>query len=180
MKLKFIFSSLLLLFISFKTVNSQQPGKSRNLSAGAAIPAGDFSETHLIGAEVLMEYSPNRFGKLLRLPDPSVGFILSGGLSYFAGKKETVSTYAYRYGNYAFLRVYGGAILHFAKNWNTRLVAGPAISYYGNNIRFNLGAELHSTWYWKQQWGIGPSVGILKESGARPIWTTGIRGSFAF
>lgn len=180
MKSKFIIPVLILFFISFEIVQAQQPGKSRNLAAGVAIPAGNFSETHLIGAEVMIDYSPNRFGKLLRFPDPSIGFVLSGGISYFAGKKETVSTYPYRYGNYAILRVYGGAILHLAKNWNTRLVAGPAISYYGNNIRFNLGAELQSTWYWKQQWGVGPTLGILKENRADPLLMSGIRIAYAF
>lgn len=171
---------MFLVFTAFEILHAQSPGKNLEISSGVAIPAGDFSNTYWIGARVMMDYSPKRFGKLLHNPKPPVAFVLSGGFSYYIGKKENVSTYPFRYGNYASFQVYGGAMMHPAKNWNIKLVAGPALSYYRNTIRFSIGAEFNSTWYWQHQWGIGPSLGILKESGARPLWIPGIRCVYAF
>jgi len=180
MKSKFICISIFLFLFISGISQAQSSGKNMNLSGGGAIPIGNFSQTHLPGAQILFEYSKGRFGKLLKSPDPSIGFVLNGGLSFFSGKREKISAYTFRYSNYAVLHLYGGAMIHAAKNWHFAFSGGPAISYYRNNIRFNLGAELQSTWYWKQQWGVGPTLGILKENGADPLLMSGIRIAYAF
>lgn len=171
---------LILFLLTVCRLPAQPKYKDWNLSAGIGLPTGNFSETHWIGMQMMAEYAPKRFGKLKALPKHPLGLMISCGFGYWAGKKETVSSYPFRYGNFSVLHLFGGASYRPSKNIVLKGSAGPALSHYEGHVRFNIGTEWGGQWYFQPQWGIGSSLTLLKELKARPLLMIGIRGNYAF
>ena len=72
-------------------INPKPPeGRSQAISFGIAIPLENFAATHFGGLTVEYLWSKNRFRQPKTKPAKSFGFIATGGLAYYAGKKETI------------------------------------------------------------------------------------------
>jgi hypothetical protein len=173
---------LLFLCLLFFTGNgiAQSKSYSRALSAGFQFPFGNFAATHFPGIAVEFAAAKHRFGRMPAKPVQKLVFTYGGGIHYYFGKKETVSGYTYRYPEFAFIHVAGGAVYNPHKQVNIRLTTGPALSRYNSSTRFNVTAALSASYYLRKRWGITPSVMMINETAATPIWTAGLNTSFAF
>jgi hypothetical protein len=149
--------------------------KGISISAGINLPVGDFSSSHLIG--IAVDCSPTRhwFGLLKR---KKIAFTYNGGLVCYFGKKETVSSYPYKYPGYIFVHGFGGMLYNPAKNAAISLTAGPALGIYNGNTQFNIGSKLEASYYISKNIAIGPGIILMKESGADPIWAASVKAIF--
>jgi hypothetical protein len=159
---------LMLLGALCYNVKAQSKDMNMALSFGAIVPIGSFSSTHIAGLRA--EYAPARhvFG-LVRLKKFALTY--NGGLAYYLGKKETVSSYPYKYPNYLFIHAFGGVLYKLVKKTEITLTAGPGIGIYDGNTRFNLGSQLEISYHINNKWGIGPGIVFMKEKGADPLWS---------
>lgn len=169
-----------LLLLSCKGATAQDKGHPWHVSAGALQPIGVFSETHFTGASVRMDYYPGRPDSSKQSVRKKWGWVLSSGVAYFPGRKRTVSGYPFRYGNYGIWHTSGGILYQPIRKMRISLTAGPALSYYRKDFRFNIGAESGISWYWNPRWGAGTTIVCWKESGADLLWMIGLRGFYAF
>ena len=159
-------------------INPKPPeGRSQAISFGIAIPLGNFAATHFGGLTVEYLWSKNRFRQPKTKPVKSFGFIATGGLVYYAGKKETISGYLYDYPGYFFLHAFGGMLYNPVKNGSVTLTAGPALGIYNGNTKFNIGSKLEVSHYISKKIAIGPGIILMKESGADPIWATSLKAT---
>ncbi len=157
-----------------------EPAKSNTVAAGVLIPLGDFSSSHLIGAGIDYSRSKHRFGAMQKLPAKKFAFACRGGIAYYFGKKVTVGGYPYDYPGYFLLHALGGLLYTVSKKNNLELAAGPALGVYRSRTRFNIGAVLEGTHFFNARWGLAPSVHFIKESGADPIWSFGLKAVKTF
>ncbi|MEK7224450.1 MAG: hypothetical protein AAB221_02060, partial [Bacteroidota bacterium] len=88
-----------------KDEKKQAAGSDHIVSFGINLPLGDFSSTHLVGFDI--GYSPGThvFGLV---KNKHFAFTYNGGVAYYAGKKETVSSYPYKYPEYLFVHAFAG------------------------------------------------------------------------
>ncbi len=149
--------------------------KCSAVSLGVQLPIGEFSSTHFLG--VAAEYTSARqwYGKLQ--PGKQLLFSYNGGLAYYPGKKETVSSYDYKYPAYLFVHAFGGISYapRLKRKLNINLTAGPALGFYNGNTQFNLGAKLDGYYFVSKRTSIGPNIILMKESGADAIWSLGFK-----
>lgn len=136
---------------------------------------GDFSSTHPVG--IALDCSPTRhwFGLLKR---KKIAFTYNGGVVYYFGKKETVSSYPYKYPGYIFIHSFGGLLYNPAKNAGISLTTGPALGIYNGNTQFNIGSKLEASYYISNRFAIVPGIMLMKESGADPIWAASVKARF--
>ncbi len=159
---------------------AQDKGRSWKNSAGISVPAGTFSATHWSGISIQGEYSRNRFGKTTIKPKKLIDYILSTGTDYYFGRKETVSSYPFTYTGYFILNSNAGLIFNTGRQSNVRIGAGPAISLYKKNLRFNISSAVAGSWYLSKNTGITGGLQKIQETGARPLRAVFIRLSKAF
>lgn len=151
-----------------------------NAAAGVHLPFGIFSETHFPGAGIEISYSDNRFGRLWVIPKKHFSYVLNGGIDYFRGRKVNISGYPVKYGSYSLLRTYGGVIYNHGRRFNLQLMAGPAVSLYKQNLRFNIGSDLSATYFIAKRNGITPCLIMINEWGASPLLAGSIKFSRTF
>lgn len=154
------------------SIQAQTKGNRVSINAGPEFPLGTFSETHRAGISSGISFRPRKLKPL--------HFMASSRISYYPGKKETVSGYSYRYGNYAALGIYGGAVWHIKLPFSISWMAGPALSCYRKTARFNLGSVLDLNWQMNPRWGISPGISLLKENGASILWSAGLKAVLKF
>jgi hypothetical protein len=147
------------------------------LSVALVVPVGKFSSTHLLG--VAAEISPSAHTVSL-LKQSKIGFTYNGGVAYYAGKKETVSSYPYKYPGFIFIHAFAGATCIPAKNLEIKLTGGPALGIYNGNLNFNIGSKLDVNYYFNNTLSIGPGIIMMKEFGTTSLWSASIRASIAF
>ena len=172
--------SSLLLFDAF----SQQPTEQKNakqdkgvfLSAGVALPLGDFSSTHLMGITVEVSPSYHKF-KSNNSGFSKLALTYSGGIAYYLGKKETVSNHTYKYPGYIFIHGFGGIIYVPTKKIESTLTAGPALGIYNGNTQFNIGAKLDLAYQVNDKIAVGPGIIMMKEFGANSLWSVSVKAS---
>lgn len=174
-----LFLFLCLLFIAGNST-AQSKSYSRALSAGFQFPLGNFAATHFPGIAFEFAAAKQRFGRMPAKPVQKLAFTYEGSIHYYLGKKETVSGYPYQYPGFTFIHVAGGAIYNPEKQVNIRLTTGPALSRYNGSTRFNVMAALSTSYNLTKRWGITPSVMMISETGATPVWAAGLNASFAF
>ncbi|MFN8289620.1 MAG: hypothetical protein U0U70_05165 [Chitinophagaceae bacterium] len=151
-----------------------------NMAAGVHLPVGKFSETHFPGAGAEVSFTHKRFGKLWVVPKKSFSYVLNGGIDFFRGRKRLISGYPVKYGGYSLLHTYGGFIYNHGRRFHLQLVAGPAVSLYKQNVRFNIGSSLSATCYISRQNGITPCLSLINEWGASALWAASIKFSRSF
>src|SRR5688572_5143006 len=104
---------LLLVSLCFMIVPvfSQSPknNKGFTISVSAHIPMGEFSSTHFGG--IGLEYAPAIHGFRMVQRDSllvikKTAFHYNGGVTYYLGKKETVSGHDYKYPGYLFIHAF--------------------------------------------------------------------------
>ena len=154
-------------------------GKQHAVSIGAAIPLGNFSSTHIIGAAINYSWSNHRFGGMDVKPVKPFGFTANSGAEYYFGKKETVSGYAYQYPKYIFIHTYAGIIYSPWRKSNISLTAGPAWSIYNGNTKFNIGSCLEASIFFRKKIAITSGIIFMKESGADPLWAASLKTTLA-
>ncbi len=174
-----LFPFFCLLFLAGNS-SAQSKSYSGALSAGFKFPFGHFAQTHFPGISVEVAAAKHRYGRMSAKPKQKFSFTYGGDIHYYFGKKETVSGYPYQYPGFTFIHVSGGAVYNPHKNANISLTTGPALSRYNGSTRFNVTAALSASYYLTKRWGITPSVMMISETGAIPLWTAGLNASFAF
>lgn len=167
MKVRLAIWLILSALVSHPTLQAQSRGNKISIYAGPEFPLGSFSETHWAGISSGIEYRPGK--------PQTLQFILGSRISYYLGRKETVSGYPYRYGGYAAWGAYGGLQYQFKQPLRVSWMTGPAVSYYRKTARFNVGSVLDLHWKISQHWGIGPGISFLKENGATFLWSAGLK-----
>ena len=128
-KYPFLVFACLLLALSGNTQNSDKKkvpptGYSKSVSAGINISIAEFSETHPISVGANFTWSKDRLGLMYKKPSQALGFIADGGIDYYFGNKETVSSYPYKYNNFTYIHTYGGIIYNLCKKGNINLKPG--------------------------------------------------------
>jgi hypothetical protein len=170
---------LLLFLVSclFTFHSSAQTGeKGISLSAGINLPLGDFSSTHLLGFGIDCSPVKHWFGITSK---KKIAFTYNGGVTYYFGKKETVSGYPYDYPGYFFIHAFGGILFNPVKNGIIILTAGPALGMYNGHTQFNTGSKLETSYYISNNIAIGPGIILMKEAGADPLWSAAFKVSVA-
>lgn len=175
-----LFSILCLFFLTGIHLPAQVNGYRWNLSAGAAIPAGLFAETHFAGAGITADYSNKRFGQADSTIKKKLDYIISSGLSHYFGRTEKISGYPYTYRGYLIFHTYGGVIYNAGKKVNIHLTAGPALSHYNKTIRFNIGSDIGGSFYFSKKWGISPGLLMIAEPGAAMLIAGSVKVSRSF
>lgn len=104
------------------------------------------------------------------MPRKQIDYFLSTSTDYYLGNKETVSSYPFTYAGYFILNSNAGLIYNTGKQFNIRLGAGPAMSIYKKNLRFNISSSLAGSWYLSKTTGITAGLQMIQETGARPLW----------
>jgi len=182
----------ILLFIAFLFFNStySQPEKKDKKSSQhknsssekgwyvklasfqAAKAIGEFSISHSagFGADFSMEHhKENRF----------LYFIATAGATHYLGKNVTVSGYPYKYPGNTFIHLMGG-IYTIPGNLNIRIIAGPALSLFNGNARFNITGRLEVNYTFKNDLLLGPVLNLMKEPGTNSLLSVGIKLSMRF
>lgn len=160
-----------------KKINYFNDGPNET-AAGILMPAGAFSSTHYTGFGV--EYSRSLPISKKRVLHSPLFLLATAGISYYLGKKETVSGYPYTYPGYTQFYVYGGLQYSIGTNINIGLAAGPGGSLYNGDLRFAAGAKLEVTYYFNKRWGVKPGLLFIKEPGADPLVAASLKATFAF
>lgn len=153
----------------------QKKGSEHCISLSILRPIADFSSTHFGGIAAGYEPSNHWFGLFKR---KHIAFTYNGGLACYFGKKEKVSGYPYKYPCYFFLHAFGGVLYNPVRKLDFTLTAGPALSIYNGNKRFNIGSKLEGTYYFKNRFAVSPGIVLMKDSHADPLWAVSIRGVF--
>ena len=158
-------------------INNSSKQNNNSLSAALKMPVGNFSATHFIGLGI--DYSPTRhwFGALNH---KRISFTYNGGIAYYMGKKEIVSSYRYKYPGYLFIHGFGGLFYNPVKNAGITLTAGPALGIYNGTTEFNMGSKLELSYYINKQVAIGPGILLMKEPGTASLWAAMIKATLAF
>ncbi len=169
----------LLLVLLVNGMAAQTKGHSWNVTAGIHLPVGNFSTTHFPGAGAGISYSDHRYGILPAKPVKKFGYTFHAAGDYYFGKKETVSGHPFQYSGYFLLHTYAGAIYNHGKRIHFEWLAGPALSFYNNKTRFNLGGNLSATYYITGKIGVSPCFMLIKETGAGWLGAFSLRGSWA-
>ena len=147
-------------------------GIGLDISAAIQLPVEDFAGTHLIGLGIGVSPSYHTTGLFNKV---KIAFTYNGGLSYYIGKKETVSSYPYTYPGYLFIYAFAGALLIPSNKIEFSLTGGPAIGIYNGNTRFNLGSKMDLNLHLNNKLSVGPGIIFIKESGADPLWAISVK-----
>lgn len=177
---RWLFVVFLILLCCCSSVLKAQQSFKWDIAVAAHAPLGEFGETHFPGAGAEVSFSINRFGKLPQVPKKKISYLLKSGAGYFFGRDRIVSGYPFTYGGYSMLHIYGGIIYNQRKRTNIQLAAGPALSLYKHNLRFNIGSSFTAAYYVSERTGIAPSFQMISEWGARPLWYGSIKISRVF
>jgi hypothetical protein len=177
-----VLASLPVLSQSTKENKSEaHSGYSKIISAGITIPFGEFTQTHWLGAGVNFSWSKNRFGIIDKKPSKPIGFIAYGGIHYYFGKKETVSSYPYQYNGFTYIHTYGGIIHNCGKNGNINLTTGPALGLENGFTTFFWGVNLSGAYYINEKIAITPGIIFMKDPESYdPLLSCSIKASWAF
>ncbi len=156
-------------------------GYSKSVSVGVKIALGEFSATHPIGVGANFTWSKNRLGLMDKKPSKAFGFIADGGIDYYFGTKETVSSFPYQYNNFIYLHTYAGIIYNLCKKGNINLTTGPALGLEGGYTTFFWGANLGGAYYVNEKIAITPAIQFMKDPESYdPLLSIAIKGSWAF
>ena len=156
-------------------------GYSKSVSAGLNIAFGEFTKTHPIGVGANFTWSKNRLGLMDKKPSKAFGFIADGGIDYYFGAKEIVSSFPYQYNNFTYLHTYAGIIYNLCKKGNINLTTGPALGLEGGYTTFFWGVNLAGAYYLNEKIAITPAIQFMKDPDSYdPLLSIAIKGSWAF
>jgi hypothetical protein len=179
---------LLLLSSLFLVVAYSQPPqlkyveeKAQAVSLTIQVPVGSFSSTHFGGITAQYENSRRWYAIKYKMKK-QFRFAYNGGISFYAGKNETVSGYDYHYPAYWLVHAQAGLCYLPAKKIDLKLTTGPGLGIYNGTTRFTWGARLEGIYFLETgiDIGIGPSIHMMKEPGADALWTVGLKSTYVF
>ena len=154
-------------------------GRNQAIGFGLYMPVGTFFNSHIAGAGIDYSWSRHRFGRNIS-PVKLIGFIVNGGISYYAGKKITTAGYDFRYGGYINLYAMPGIVYNPVKNGNVSLTAGPALNIYKGNATAGIGINLFTNYYISKNIALGPGIIYKKHTNTNALWAVAIRASYIF
>ena len=159
--------------------NRQIKGTRNMIGFGFYLPAGVFAQSHFAGAGLDYSWSNNRFGRNVSL-DKSFGFIVNGGISYYAGKRITTEGHESTYGGFMNMYAMPGIMYNPLKNANFSLTAGPALNIYKGAASAGLGVNLLGNYFLSENITIGPGLVYKKHTDTDALWAITIRVSHNF
>ena len=150
-------------------------GQKSNFFASGAIniPLGDFSTSHWIGigAEVFSIKYDCDTGK-----QKMVSITYKAGASYyFAGQRQVVNRYSYDYPSFFYTYASAGILFRPYQRLNVAVTAGPALSVYKKISRFNIAGGIDASYFIHCNMSVGPTLFMIKETGADPLWALGLK-----
>ena len=157
----------------------QNKGKQNVIAFGFYLPAGVFSQSHFAGAGIDYSRSHYRFGKNIS-PDKFIGFIVNGGVNYYAGKRITTAGFDFRYGGFINLYAMPGIIYNPVKHGNVSLLAGPALNIYKKSATAGFGINLLSNYFISENIAMSPGIIYKKHINTDALWAITIRASYIF
>lgn len=167
-----------LYFYSFGQKPTEKAESVKNISAisiGTHIPAGEFSKTHTIGASAAYNSIKHQYKNTLI---SKLSFTWNSGAAYYLGKKETGLNYTYKYPAYLFIHGNGGILFSPVKNGFATLTAGPAIGFYNGSTEFNFNIQFDVNYYINKTILVSHVIILMKEPGARSLWSPGLKAMF--
>ena len=186
LSLSFIFAFSVL--VSNGQQNGQGPRKLAPAAAGDSTqglknqlltlllhkPVDKFENSHLAGFGAEYAWSKKRFGFDSR-PGHPLGWMAKGGVDYFIGKKDPAVDYAFRYFNYLYLHVMGGAVYSPASRLNIMFNAGPGLGIYKNSSSIGINASAAANVFVSKHISVGPSLIYRKHKQASELWSASLR-----
>jgi hypothetical protein len=157
----------------------QIKGTQNLIGFGFFFPVGAFAQTHFAGAGLDYSWSPYRFGRNITL-DKSFGFIVNGGISYYAGKRITTEGYESSYGGFMNVYAMPGIMYNPLKNGTFSLTAGPALNIYKGEASAGFGVSLLSNYFLSENVTIGPGLVYKKHPDTDALWAITIRVAHNF
>lgn len=161
------------------SLNNHIKGKSQAIAFGIYMPNGIFSKSHIASAGIDYSRSRHRFGRNIS-PGKFIGFIVYGGIHYYAGKRITTAGYDFRYGGYINLYAMPGIICNPLKNGNLSLTAGPAFNIYKASATAGIDINLLGNYFLSKNIAIGPGIIYKKHTNTDALWAGTIRASYIF
>jgi len=157
----------------------QIKGTQNMIGFGLYFPAGVFAQTHFVGAGLDYSWSAYRFGRNISL-DKTFGFIVNGGISYYAGKRITTEGYESSYGGFMNVYAMPGIMYNPLINGTFSLTAGPELNIYKGAASAGFGVSLLSNYFISENITIGPGLIYKKHPDTDALWAIAIRVSHNF
>lgn len=145
------------------------------LCTGVLFPLGDFSSTHVAGISAGYLFRPGKINPLKK-----IAFAARTGVQLYAGKKETVSGYPYRYPVYSLLYVQGGALMKITNKAGVYWMAGPGLGWYEGTARLTVISSAAFYYAITRKVAAGPAINWIKETGSVALWSGGLQATFRF
>ncbi len=160
-----------------KEKKNESPGSDHAISLGLHMPLGSFSSTHTVGFGIGYSSNTHVFGLV---KNKHFAFTYNGGAAYYPGKKETVSSYPYKYPGYLFIHAFAGILYSPARKIDFRLTTGPALGNYNSSTKFNIGANLEGNYHLNKGFVLSPQLLLMKESKSDPLWAGSLKLGYLF
>lgn len=173
----FVSFSFTLLHSQTKGPKKKSSGINLSVSPSVNIPIGDLSSTHWGGMGLTVAPASSEF---ILNQSRTIFFTYEAGVTYYLGKKETITGYSYKYPGYTFIHGFAGLSLIAGRNLEFVLAAGPALGLYNGNTKFNAGASLTGNYYISDKFSIGSSIIAMKEFGTNTLWATSLNAAIYF
>ncbi|MET0634999.1 MAG: hypothetical protein ABWZ25_03160 [Chitinophagaceae bacterium] len=161
------------------TTDSLPSGASQQVSLVIHKTVGDFERSHDLGFGVEYAISRKRFGRHITVPH-QVSWIGKGGADYFIGRSKPTEGYAFRYNNYLYLHLMGGAVYNPVSFINSSLTAGPGAGFYNGSVTVGFNAALAVNVFVEERFSVGPAVTFRKHREAEGLWTGAVRLGYTF
>jgi hypothetical protein len=142
-----------------------------------SIPAGQFSGTHIAGAG--LDYSPAKLNKRL-FHSKKLFLDYNAAMEYYLGAHGHFNGYPVHYRDYLLTILYGGVLYSFSTATDAQFMIGPGLGLHNHYFSFTPSLKGQLDHYFKSGKGVGVQLNVYKESGARPITSIGIRGTWIF
>lgn len=155
-------------------------GKQHAVAVGVQIPVGVFSESHLAGIGTSYSWSRHRLGRLPALPQKTIGFVATGGVDYYLGRKITEVGYDFKYFNYLYIHAFGGMIYNPGRKINTTLSGGPTLGVYKGSTDIGYGIKLDGSYSVSERIALSPGVMYMKHALANTLWVVMVKGTYNF
>ena len=147
------------------------------VSGSFAFPIGDFSETHVAGLGIMYSWSPHRFGKWFQKTSHRTGFIASGGIDHYMGRKDD---FGFRYFGLTYIQALAGIVYTPRANGNINLATGPALSIYKGDHRTGVVTRLGGNYFLNNNFAFDYSLRYIKHHNENARWIFGLGGAYCF
>ena len=150
------------------TVAKKEASKKARLAVSTFInlPIGIFAETHFAGAG----FEVTKANTLLTKPNKKISYSYNGGFDYFIGKKESTSSYTYKYPGYTVIHLAAGVQYLSHARFSIGINVGPGLSIYNGSTRFCIVGKIATRYDARQKFSLLVGLKMNSEFTTRSLW----------